>query len=105
MKFIYLVKMEGESEGDNVDGGRLIGAYSTLEEAKAEAERIGDIFKDMVEIAETFESLDKKEELSEFIQQTELDYWIDYPIVSIKGLPLDQNLYADYFSNFEDEEE
>jgi hypothetical protein len=104
MKFIYLVKMEGESEGDNVDGGRLIGAYTTLEQAKAEAERIGDIFKDMVEIAETYESLNQEEALSEFIQQTELNYWVDYPVVSIKGLPLDENLYSNYFNSFEEEE-
>ena len=74
------------------------------EQAKAEAERIGDIFKDMVEIAETYESLNQEEALSEFIQQTELNYWVDYPVVSIKGLPLDENLYSNYFNSFEEEE-
>jgi hypothetical protein len=106
MSTVYLLKMEGEDDSNSLDGGKIIGIYTDFDQAISESKKLESFFKDMDDTIGLMIDSNSTTEVDKFIQNTNLDLWLDTPVIVIKSVEVNMNLYESYFDGFyEDEEE
>jgi len=85
---------------EGVDEGRLLGIYSTFEQAEEELKKVAKIFSEMEDFATALHETNNQEALFDFMESSMLPFWTEYPALAVKEMGINQNLYSKFFDSF-----